>query len=88
VGSPARGIYEVLPLLCPSCGSELRILASLTQPEPVHAILEHLGLPTTPPPLAPARGPPELAFDFDQHLNQTPAFDPADPEPAEGIENP
>jgi len=76
----------VLPLLCPVCGGELRIIAFLTDPAPVRAILDHLGLPNHPPPLAPGRGPPAFAtepdldtsdFDFDQ----SPAFDPTNPEP-------
>ncbi len=49
-------IYEVFPLRCPGCGAEMRILAFLTAAEPVETILRHLGLPTTPPPLSPARG--------------------------------
>ncbi|MGH7574458.1 MAG: hypothetical protein ACREM1_04920 [Longimicrobiales bacterium] len=72
----------------PSCGGPLRIIAFLAPPEPVHAILDHLGLPSRPPPLSPARAPPELAFDFDQRApefshehDQTPALDAADPEP-------
>jgi hypothetical protein len=51
-------IYEVFPLTCPDCGGDMRILAFITAAEPVDAILNHLGLPTTPPPLSPARGPP------------------------------
>ncbi|MBA2244618.1 MAG: hypothetical protein H0W11_06655 [Gemmatimonadetes bacterium] len=66
--------YEVFPLLCPDCGGDMRILAFLTAAEPADAILAHLGLPTTPPPLSPARGPPQHdlgldadpGFDFDQ----------------------
>jgi hypothetical protein len=38
-------IYEVLPLVCPSCGGELRIIAFLTDPQPVRAILDP-GAPT------------------------------------------
>jgi hypothetical protein len=71
-------IYEVLPLLCPACGGSMRILAFLTDPPVVSAILLHLDLPHRPPPLAPARGPPQRDF----LLDQTPSFDPADPEPA------
>lgn len=33
--------------------------------------------PNRPPPLSPARGPPQRDF----LLDQTPSFDPADPEP-------
>jgi hypothetical protein len=59
----------------------MRILAFLTEPEPVHAILCHLGLPATAPPLSPARGPPQHYLGFDRDLDQTPAFDPIEPEP-------
>jgi len=70
-------IYEVLPLLCPACGGEMSILAFLTDPPVVGAILLHLGLPHQPPPVTPARGPPQAELSLDQ----TPRYDPADPEP-------
>ena len=41
-------------LTCP-CGGRRVVLAYVTQPGPVKAILDHLGLPSTGPPLAPAR---------------------------------
>ena len=50
-------LYEAFPRLCPGCGAQMRILAFLTAAEPVDVLLGHLGLPTTPPPLSPARGP-------------------------------
>jgi hypothetical protein len=63
----------------------MRILAFITAVEPTDANLTHLDLPTTAPPLAPARGPPQhdLAFDADPgfDLDQTPAYDPTEPEP-------
>jgi hypothetical protein len=37
-------IYDVLPLLCPACGGELRILAFLTDPPVVSAIMPSPGL--------------------------------------------
>ncbi|HSG06809.1 MAG TPA: hypothetical protein VLA36_00525 [Longimicrobiales bacterium] len=70
-------IYEVLPLLCPACGGQMSILALLTDPPVVSAILLHLHLPHRPPPLSPARGPPQGDF----LLDQTAAFDLADAEP-------
>ncbi|HUF51392.1 MAG TPA: transposase [Longimicrobiales bacterium] len=77
--------YEVFPLTCPDCGADMRSLAFITAAEPVDAILTHLGLPTTPPPLSPARGPPQqdLVLDVDPgfDLDQTPAYDPSEPEP-------
>jgi hypothetical protein len=78
-------IYEVFPLTCPDCGGDMRILAFITAAEPADAILTHLGLPTGPPPLTPARGPPqpELSFDAepDLDLDQTPVYDLTEPEP-------
>jgi len=51
-------IYECLPLLCPQCGGEMRIIAFITDAPTVRDILTHLGAPTAPPRIAPARGPP------------------------------
>ena len=87
-------IYDVLPLFCPACGGEMRILTFLTDPPVVSAILLHLepgpprnaciawgeGLPHKPPPLSPARRPPQNDL-LTGLLDQTPAFDPAEPEP-------
>jgi hypothetical protein len=55
----------------------MRILAFLTEPHTLRAILLHLGLPDRPPPLTPARAPPQAELDLDQ----TPAFDPAAGDP-------
>jgi hypothetical protein len=51
-------IYEALPLLCPKCGGEMKIIAFITEGTVVREILGHLGQPTSPPRLMPARGPP------------------------------
>lgn len=67
-------IHEVLPLLCPACGGPMSILAFFTDPPTVRAILLHLALPDRPPPVAPARGPPQVQFDFDQSTG----FDPTE----------
>ena len=75
-------IYEVLPLLCPACGGQMRILSFLTDPPVVVAILEHLELPHRPPPISPARGPGHRAESVvGDFLDQTPAFDPTEAEP-------
>ena len=55
-------IYEVLPLLCPVCGGPMKILAFLTDPLVVTAILVHLELPHQPPLISSARGPPQGDF--------------------------
>jgi hypothetical protein len=58
----------------------MRLIAFLTEPASIRAILAHLGEPTTPPVLAPrARAPPELdaglAFDFAQRTPERSSFD-------------
>jgi Putative transposase/Transposase zinc-binding domain len=47
---------------CGRCGGRRRVLAYLTAPGGVRAILEHLGLPTLPGRVAPARGPPQNSW--------------------------
>jgi hypothetical protein len=59
-------VFGVLPLLCPGCGGEMRILGFLTDPPVVSKILLHLDLHHLPPPLSPARGQPQGDFLFDQ----------------------
>ena len=55
----------------------MRILSFLTDPPVVVAILQHLELPHAPPPVSPARGPPQGDF----QLDQTPTFDPTEADP-------
>ena len=53
-------------LRCPKCAAKMRLLATITEPATVHKILSHLGLPTEPPPRAPARDPTgQESFDFE-----------------------
>ena len=52
-------LYELLPLTCPSCGVERRIIAFITEAVDGRAILEPIGEPATPPRMASARGPPQ-----------------------------
>lgn len=51
-------IYEVLPLSCPICHSQMRIIAFINDAGTVKKILEHIGESTPPPRIAPARRPP------------------------------
>jgi hypothetical protein len=56
----------------------MRIIAFLTDPAAVRAILAHLGEPTAPPRIASARGPPRWDLpdagtgDFDPHTLPAP----------------
>jgi hypothetical protein len=74
-------IYDVLPLVCPRCGGEMRLIAFITEPTAIGAILTHIGESITPPPLAPrARAPPEFEdMELALTLDQSPAWDLAAP---------
>jgi hypothetical protein len=52
-------VYEVDPLQCPACDGPMRILAFLTDPTVVRPILRHMRIPEHPPPVSPARAPPQ-----------------------------
>jgi hypothetical protein len=51
-------VGEEFPLQCPGCGGDIRLIAFITESEPIRKILKALGEPLEPPSLAPARGPP------------------------------
>jgi hypothetical protein len=54
-----RRTFDIDVLTCPKCGGRLRVLAVLTRPHSVRAILDHLTITPTPP-TAPARDPTDL----------------------------
>ncbi len=70
-------IYDCFPLVCPNCGRDMELIAFVTEPSSVKAILGHLGLPIEAPRVAPARGPP----DDSPGLDQSSHVDPSTPEP-------
>lgn len=70
-----RRVFAVDALVCPRCAGPMTVLAYLTDPDVLCKILLHLGLPTTPPPLGPARYPEQLdlfAEDEGYELNSEP----------------
>jgi hypothetical protein len=56
-----RRVHAVDVLACP-CGARARILAFITVPEICSLILRHLALPDRPPPITPARAPPQAGL--------------------------
>ena len=54
-----RGL-DIDVLECPDCGGRLRFVAVIMLSSAIRRILRHLGLPSDPVELAPARAPPEL----------------------------
>ena len=57
-----KRVFATDVLVCNTCGGAMRILAILPEGDASRSILEHLGLPTEPPPPR-AVGPPEPVFD-------------------------
>jgi hypothetical protein len=47
-----RRVLSIDVLECPRCGDRVRILAAIHPPEAIRKILECLGLPCRPPPIA------------------------------------
>ena len=60
-----RRSMDVDVVQCPKCHGRLRVLAVITEREPVQRILSHLGLPTQPPPLARVRDPSDELDDIE-----------------------
>jgi hypothetical protein len=75
-------IDEVFPLRCTLCGGDVRIIAFITDGPTVRDLLLHLGEPTAPPRIAPARGPPLWEAAGNDH---DPSADPP-PQPAPAFE--
>jgi hypothetical protein len=65
-------VFNIDVELCINCGSKMKIIAAIEDPKIIRQILDHMGLPSKPPPLHPARGPPETTHfaddDFQQHF--------------------
>jgi len=77
-GTRRRRVFDIDALSCPKCRTPLIVLAFLTDPRVLERILGHLGLPTTPPPVA----PPRLPCDDDRVLDLD--EDPSDQGDGEG----
>jgi hypothetical protein len=54
-----KKVFAIDVFVCDRCGGRRRILAAITEPVAVRAILEHVGLSARAPPIAPARPPPQ-----------------------------
>jgi hypothetical protein len=58
-----RRSFSVDVLQCPKCHGRLRVIAVITEREPVTRILAHVAMPTQAPPLARARDPSDQLDD-------------------------
>jgi hypothetical protein len=43
-------VYEIDPMVCPKCGSEMKVIAVIQEPEKIKRILQHLVKQGRPPP--------------------------------------
>ena len=56
-------VFDVDGPLCPACGGRLRLLAALTDSGSIRPYLKGVGRPADPPPIDPARPPPQRALE-------------------------
>ena len=59
-----RRVFTVDVLRCTYCKGKGRLVSLITEREVIVRILAHLGLETDPPPIEPARAPPQLELGF------------------------
>ena len=43
-------VYEIEPMVCPECGSQMKVIAVIQEPEEIDRILRHLVKQGRPPP--------------------------------------
>ncbi|MCB9870148.1 MAG: ATP-dependent helicase HrpA [Planctomycetes bacterium] len=53
-----KRVFAADVLLCDQCGGRRKVLSFISDPVVIRRILDHLGLATELPPVAPARAPP------------------------------
>jgi hypothetical protein len=59
-----RRVFEIDVLRRDHCGGRRKLIALIKDAFVVRRILRHLELPSEPPPVAPARPPPQRTFGF------------------------
>ena len=70
-----KRVFAIDVETCHLCGSKMKIIACIEDPPVIRKILDHLGLPTKPPVVWPARGPPKSGPDLDADIQHFPDFD-------------
>ena len=58
-----KRVFDVDVETCGVCGGKVKIIAAIKEVEVIKKILDHIGMPSVPPEIASARGPPEFAYD-------------------------
>ena len=60
-------VFGIDVLHCDRCGGRREIVAFIVRPAELKRVCAHLGYPTEPPPIAPARAPPQTEL-WDQRI--------------------
>jgi hypothetical protein len=53
-----KRVFNIDIEVCPKCRGKIKIIAAIENPNVIKKILDHMNLPSAPPALLPARGPP------------------------------
>jgi len=56
-------VFKIDITHCQFCRGEVKVVAAILEKAAIEKILKHLGLPTEPPVIRPARPPPQTSFD-------------------------
>ncbi len=64
-------VFSIDVEICSKCGGKMKIIAAIEDPKVIRKILDHNGLPTKPPSLHPARGPPKQRNYCEDDFNQS-----------------
>ena len=59
-----RRVFGLDVLVCARCGSRRKVVAFVTDPAELARICESIGVPAKPPPVSPARSPPQRELHF------------------------
>jgi len=50
-----KRVFDIDITLCPACQGKMRVISAIEERPVIRKILDHLGIPSSPPPLTPAR---------------------------------
>lgn len=59
-----RRVFDIDISQCTRCNGKMRAISVILDTETITKILDHIGLPTEPPQIAPARPPPQSEWDW------------------------
>jgi hypothetical protein len=61
-----RRVFKIDVESCPKCEGTLKLVAMISETVALTRLLTHLGLPTSPPKVEPARLPPQMGWEFEE----------------------